>query len=137
MAAFFSNLRNTVIAGVVLALIVFSIHFEMQGGSLTVVFWLYLVRWLHVIAGVMWIGLLWYFNFVATPTMPDPDLIPSLLAASDVLGTGWFAAKAAEVGPGKTVAVIGDGAVGLLAVLAAKELGAERIIAMKTSLAPR
>ncbi len=69
-------------------------------------------------------------TLVATPTMPDPDLIPSLMAASDVLGTGWFAAKAAEVGPGKTVAVIGDGAVGLLAVLSAKLLGADRIIAM-------
>ena len=66
----------------------------------------------------------------ATPGMPDDDLVPSLLAASDVLGTGWFAAVAAEVGPGKTVAVVGDGAVGLLGVLAAKELGAERIIAM-------
>ncbi|MFF4082726.1 zinc-dependent alcohol dehydrogenase family protein [Streptomyces sp. NPDC001777] len=54
----------------------------------------------------------------------------SLLAASDVLGTGWFAAVAAEAGPGKTVAVVGDGAVGLLAILAAKRLGAERIIAM-------
>jgi threonine dehydrogenase-like Zn-dependent dehydrogenase len=54
----------------------------------------------------------------------------SLLAASDVLGTGWFAAVAAEAGPGKTVAVVGDGAVGLLAILAAKQLGATRIIAM-------
>ncbi|MFM9259079.1 zinc-dependent alcohol dehydrogenase family protein [Rhodococcus sp. 5A-K4] len=54
----------------------------------------------------------------------------SLLAASDVLGTGWFAAVAAEAGPGKTVAVVGDGAVGLLAILAARQLGAERIIAM-------
>ncbi|WP_334171419.1 zinc-dependent alcohol dehydrogenase family protein [Sinomonas sp.] len=69
-------------------------------------------------------------TLVATPGMPDEDLIPSLLAASDVLGTGWFGALAAEVGPGKTVAVVGDGAVGLLAVLAAKQLGAERIIAM-------
>ncbi|MBE8476008.1 zinc-dependent alcohol dehydrogenase family protein [Streptomyces justiciae] len=69
-------------------------------------------------------------TLVATPGMPDDDLIPSLLAASDVLGTGWFGAVAAEVGPGKTVAVVGDGAVGLLAVLAAKRLGAERIIAM-------
>jgi threonine dehydrogenase-like Zn-dependent dehydrogenase len=69
-------------------------------------------------------------TLVATPTMPDPDLIPSLLACSDVLGTGWFAAKAAEVRPGKSVAVIGDGAVGLLAVLSAKLLGADRIIAM-------
>jgi len=69
-------------------------------------------------------------TLVATPGMPDADLIPSLLAASDVLGTGWFAAVAAEVGPGKTVAVAGDGAVGLLGVLAARQLGAERIIAM-------
>jgi threonine dehydrogenase-like Zn-dependent dehydrogenase len=67
---------------------------------------------------------------VATPGTPDPDLIPSLLAASDVLGTGWFAAVAAEAGPGKTVAVVGDGAVGLLGVLAARQLGAHRIIAM-------
>ncbi|GGG67050.1 alcohol dehydrogenase [Kocuria dechangensis] len=69
-------------------------------------------------------------TLVATPGMPDDDLIPSLLAASDVLGTGWFAAVAAEAGPGKTVAVVGDGAVGLLGVLAAKQLGAERIITM-------
>lgn len=69
-------------------------------------------------------------TLVATPGQPDADLIPSLLAASDVLGTGWFAAVAAEAGPGKTVAVVGDGAVGLLGILAARRLGAERIIAM-------
>jgi threonine dehydrogenase-like Zn-dependent dehydrogenase len=69
-------------------------------------------------------------TLVATPDIPSDDLVPSLLAASDVLGTGWFGAVAAEVGPHKTVAVVGDGAVGLLAVLAAKQLGAERIIAM-------
>ncbi len=69
-------------------------------------------------------------TLVATPDLPPADLIPSLLAASDVLGTGWFAAVAAEAGPGKTVAVVGDGAVGLLGVLAARQLGAERIIAM-------
>ncbi|UGQ11081.1 zinc-dependent alcohol dehydrogenase family protein [Yinghuangia sp. ASG 101] len=69
-------------------------------------------------------------TLVATPGMPDDDLVPSLLAASDVLGTGWFGAVAAQAGPGKTVAVVGDGAVGLLAVLAAKRLGAERVIAM-------
>ncbi|MEK6440583.1 zinc-dependent alcohol dehydrogenase family protein [Pseudonocardia sp. T1-2H] len=69
-------------------------------------------------------------TLVATPSMPADDLVPSLLAASDVLGTGWFGAVAAEVGPGKTVAVVGDGAVGLLGVLAAGQLGAERIIAM-------
>ena len=69
-------------------------------------------------------------TLVATPGMPADDLIPSLLAASDVLGTGWFGAVAAEAGSGKTVAVVGDGAVGLLGVLAASRLGAERIIAM-------
>src|SRR6266498_5662359 len=69
-------------------------------------------------------------TLVATPELPPDDLIPSLLSASDVLGTGWFGAVAAEAGPGKTVAVVGDGAVGLLAVLAARHLGAERIIAM-------
>ena len=69
-------------------------------------------------------------TLVATPDLPADDLIPSLLAASDVLGTGWFGAVAAEAGPAKTVAVVGDGAVGLLAVLAASQLGAERIIAM-------
>src|ERR1700709_1684318 len=69
-------------------------------------------------------------TLVPTPGLPSDDLVPSLLAASDVLGTGWFAAVAADVRPGKTVAVVGDGAVGLLGVLAAKELGAERIIAM-------
>jgi threonine dehydrogenase-like Zn-dependent dehydrogenase len=69
-------------------------------------------------------------TLVATPDIPSDDLVPSLLSASDVLGTGWFGAVAADAGPGKTVAVVGDGAVGLLAVLAAKQLGAERIIAM-------
>src|SRR5213594_3248786 len=57
-------------------------------------------------------------------------MTPSLLALSDVMATAWFAADAANVGRGKTVVVVGDGAVGLLSVLAAKHRGAERIIAM-------
>jgi threonine dehydrogenase-like Zn-dependent dehydrogenase len=69
-------------------------------------------------------------TLVATPGVPSADLIPSLLALSDVMGTGWFAADAANVKPGTTVAVVGDGAVGLLGVLSAKQMGAERIIAM-------
>ena len=69
-------------------------------------------------------------TLVATPELPSDDLIPSLLTLSDVMGTGWFAAVAANVQPGKTVAVVGDGAVGLLGVLSAKQMGAERIIAM-------
>jgi len=69
-------------------------------------------------------------TLVKVPGNPTEEQARSLLAASDVLGTGWFAAVAADAGPGKTVAVVGDGAVGLLGVLAAKRLGAERIIAM-------
>jgi threonine dehydrogenase-like Zn-dependent dehydrogenase len=69
-------------------------------------------------------------TLVATRERPADDQIPSMLAASDVLGTGWFAADAANVKPGKTVVVVGDGAVGLLAILSAKQMGAERIIAM-------
>jgi threonine dehydrogenase-like Zn-dependent dehydrogenase len=69
-------------------------------------------------------------TLVATRDIPSGDLIPGFLAASDVLGTGWFGAVAADVQPGRTVAVVGDGAVGLLGVLAAKRLGADRIIAM-------
>src|SRR6266576_2331998 len=69
-------------------------------------------------------------TLVATPSVPSDDLIPSLLALSDVMGTGWFAAAAANVKAGATVAVVGDGAVGLLGVLSAKQMGAERIIAM-------
>lgn len=69
-------------------------------------------------------------TLVALDEVPDRSLVPSLLATSDVLGTGWFAADAANVKPGSTVTVVGDGAVGLLAVLSAKQMGAERIIAM-------
>jgi len=69
-------------------------------------------------------------TLVATREVPPPELLPSLLAASDVLGTGWFAADAANVQRGMTVVVVGDGAVGLLGVLSARQKGAERIIAM-------
>jgi threonine dehydrogenase-like Zn-dependent dehydrogenase len=69
-------------------------------------------------------------TLVATPGLPSDDLVPSLLTLSDVMGTGWFAAEAAQVKPGTTVAVVGDGAVGLLGVLSARQMGAGRIIAM-------
>jgi threonine dehydrogenase-like Zn-dependent dehydrogenase len=72
-------------------------------------------------------GTLW-----ATAELPDPAQIPSLLTLSDVLGTGHHAAVSAGVGPGRTVAVVGDGAVGLCAVLAAVRLGAERVIAFSS-----
>lgn len=69
-------------------------------------------------------------TLVKTPAMPTEEQIPSLLAASDVLGTGWFAADEAGAAPGKTIVVVGDGAVGLGAIIGAKQLGASRIIAM-------
>jgi len=69
-------------------------------------------------------------TLVATLDVPSDELLPSLLTLSDVMGTGWFAADAADVRPGSTVVVVGDGAVGLLGVLSAKHMGAERIIAM-------
>ncbi|PYQ70222.1 MAG: IMP dehydrogenase, partial [Acidobacteria bacterium] len=69
-------------------------------------------------------------TLVTTRDVPTDDMIPNLLALSDVMGTGWFAADAAMVKPGATVAVVGDGAVGLLGVLSAKQMRAERIIAM-------
>ena len=69
-------------------------------------------------------------TLVATPDVPSDGLVPSLLTLSDVMGTGWFAADAANVKPGSTVVIVGDGAVGLLAVLSAKQMGAERIIPM-------
>jgi len=69
-------------------------------------------------------------TLLATPEHPGDDLVPSLLALSDVMCTGWHAAVCAEVKPGATVVVVGDGAVGLSGVLAARQLGAERVIAM-------
>lgn len=69
-------------------------------------------------------------TLVATEEMPDAEMIPHMLAASDVLGTGWYAADAAQVREGGTVVVVGDGAVGLMGIMAARQMGAGRIIAM-------
>ena len=74
-------------------------------------------------------------TLVATQDIPSSDLVPSMLTVSDVMGTGWFAADAANTRPGTTVVVVGDGAVGLLAVLSAKQMGAKRIIAMSRHVA--
>src|SRR5262249_10885158 len=71
-------------------------------------------------------------TLVATPGLPPKALLPGLLALSDVMGTSWFAAEAANVHPGATVVVVGDGAVGLLGIQSAKQMGAERIIAMSS-----
>jgi len=73
MPAFFANLRNTVVAGFVLAGLVFLFYLS-QAQFVNAIFWPFLLRWLHIASGVMWIGILWYFNFVQTPTMPKiPD----------------------------------------------------------------
>lgn len=69
-------------------------------------------------------------TLVATAEMPDQEMIPHMLAVSDVLGTGWYGAWAANVREGGTVVVVGDGAVGLMGVMAASQMGAGRIIAM-------
>jgi uncharacterized membrane protein len=79
MAAILSNLRNTVITGFVLALVVFAIFIFVGGYPLSTMlsgklFWMFVVRWLHVLFGILWIGLLYYFNFVQIPMMPKiPD----------------------------------------------------------------
>ena len=75
-------------------------------------------------------------TLLATPGQPDADLVPSLLALSDVMATGWHAAVCAGVGPGASVVVVGDGAVGLSGVLAAAQMGATTIVAMSRH-APR
>jgi len=91
MAAFFGNLRNTVIAGVVLAILMFVLYVKIQGFDATT-FWPFLVRWLHVISGVMWIGLLYYFNFVSTPTTPSipAELRPALGKYITPAALFWF-----------------------------------------------
>lgn len=73
MAAILSNLRNTVVAGFVLAILLLGLYLN-AGGAIDGAFWRFFFRWLHVLSGVMWIGLLWYFNFVQIPLMPSiPD----------------------------------------------------------------
>jgi uncharacterized membrane protein len=93
MAAFFSNLRNTVIAGLVLALIVIGVHLKLQGSEISwEAFTLAILRWAHVASGVMWIGLLWYFNFVSTPTTPSipAELRPALGKYITPAALFWF-----------------------------------------------
>ncbi len=69
-------------------------------------------------------------SLVKTDGVPDESMLPSLLTLSDVFPTGWHCAVSAGVKPGDTVVVVGDGAVGLCAVLAAAQMGAERVVAM-------
>ena len=91
MAAFLGNLRNVVIAGFVLAILVAALYAGM-GGMFDSTFWTFVVRWLHVASGVMWIGLLWYFNFVSTPTTPKipEELRPALGRFITPAALWWF-----------------------------------------------
>ncbi|MDE2184348.1 MAG: urate hydroxylase PuuD [Alphaproteobacteria bacterium] len=91
MAAFFSNLRNTVIVGILLAVLMFVLYVEIQGFD-AASFWPFFVRWLHVLSGVMWIGLLWYFNFVSAPTTPQipAELRPALGKYITPAALFWF-----------------------------------------------
>jgi uncharacterized membrane protein len=91
MAAFLGNLRNVVIAGFVLAILLVGIYCTLQGFD-GQTFGLFLTRWLHVISGVMWIGLLWYFNFVSTPTTPKipEELRPALGRYITPSALFWF-----------------------------------------------
>jgi uncharacterized membrane protein len=92
MAAFLSNLRNAVIVAFALAIILLILAVTLWGQPFDKLFIAFLVRWLHVASGVMWIGLLWYFNFVATPTMPKiPDeLKPALGKHITPAALFWF-----------------------------------------------
>jgi uncharacterized membrane protein len=91
MAAFLGNLRNVVITGFVLAILLALLYLS-RGGSADATFWSFITRWLHIASGVMWIGLLWYFNFVAAPTMPKiPDeLKPALGRYITPAALFWF-----------------------------------------------
>ena len=72
MAAILQNLTKTIVAGFVLAVILFIIYATQEYENTA--FWKFLFRWFHVLSGIMWIGMLWYFNFVQTPSMPKiPD----------------------------------------------------------------
>ena len=85
--AFLGNLRNVVIAGFVLAILLVGVYCALQGFD-GPTFELFTLRWLHIICGVMWIGLLWYFNFVQIPTMPK---VPAELKGGV---TGYIAPEA-------------------------------------------
>ena len=91
MAAFLGNLRSVVIASFVLAILL-AVLYGAMGGMFDTTFWTFIVRWLHVASGVMWIGLLWYFNFVSTPTAPKipEELRPALGRFITPAALWWF-----------------------------------------------
>ena len=91
MAGILTSLQNTVIAGIVLAVLLFAL-FLGTGGAMDYAFWTFFFRWLHVLSGVMWIGILWYFNFVQIPNMgniPD-DQKPAISKVIAPAALWWF-----------------------------------------------
>jgi uncharacterized membrane protein len=91
MAAFLGNLRSVVIASFVLAILL-AVLYGAMGGVFDITFWTFVVRLLHIASGVMWIGLLWYFNFVSTPTAPKmpEELRPALGRFITPAALWWF-----------------------------------------------
>src|SRR5581483_9448690 len=93
MAAFLGNLRAVVAAGFVFAIILLLVRFAFGGLDFaSEAFWAFIIRWGHIISGVMWIGLLWYFNFVSTPTTPKipEELRPALGKYITPAALFWF-----------------------------------------------
>tara|TARA_B100000676_G_scaffold261565_1_gene272023 strand:+ start:100 stop:693 length:594 start_codon:yes stop_codon:yes gene_type:complete len=91
MAGILTSLQNTVIAGIVLAVLLFAL-FLGTGGAMDYAFYTFFFRWLHVLSGVMWIGILWYFNFVQIPNMgniPD-DQKPAISKVIAPAALWWF-----------------------------------------------
>ena len=91
MAGILTSLQNTIIAGIVLAVLLFAL-FLGTGGAMDYAFWTFFFRWLHVLSGVMWIGILWYFNFVQIPNMgniPD-DQKPAISKVIAPAALWWF-----------------------------------------------
>ena len=91
MAAILTSLQNTVIAGIVLSAVLFGMYMG-TGGVVDHGFYAFLFRWLHVISGVMWIGILWYFNFVQIPNMPNipDDQKPAISKVIAPAALWWF-----------------------------------------------
>ena len=91
MAGILSSLRNTVIAGFVLAFLLELMYLN-SGGTFDTTLWAFLFRWLHVLSGIMWIGLLYYFNFVQIPNMPNipDDQKPAISKVIAPAALWWF-----------------------------------------------
>jgi uncharacterized membrane protein len=96
MAGLLSNLRNTMIVSFIIAIIIIAGYYMHHGGA-DAIFWQAVFRWLHVVFGVMWIGLLWYFNFVQTRKMPEipAELKPAVSKYIAPEALFWFRWSAA------------------------------------------